>query len=144
MTDTYNSALLIGAALSAVAALLHVGIIFGGAPWYRFFGAGESMAAAAAAGRWYPALVTAAIAAVLAAWAAYALAGAGALPALPFLKLGLVAITAVYLLRGLAVLPVLLVARDRATPFVVWSSAICIVYGAVHLVGLAQVWPALR
>lgn len=143
MPTAYNTALVVAACLSAIAALLHVGIIVGGASWYRFFGAGERMASAAAAGRWYPAIVTTGIAIVLALSAAYALAGAGVIQSVPLLKLGLCAITAIYLLRGLAVVPVLVVARSKATPFVIWSSGICLIYGAVHLVGLAQVWPKL-
>lgn len=142
MDTQLNLALLMAAALSAIAALLHVGIIVGGAPWYRFFGAGESMARADAAGRRYPAVVTAMIALVLATWSAYALAGAGVIAPLPLLKPALVVITAVYLLRGFAVLPLLLFARPKATPFLVWSSLICIGFGAVHLAGLAQVWHA--
>lgn len=138
-----NTWLIVGAILSSIAALLHVAIVIGGAPWYRFFGAGEAMAGAAAAGRLYPAVVTLAIAAVLAGWAAYALAGAGVLPALPWQKSALVAITAIYLLRGLAILPLLLLAREQATPFLVWSSLICVAYGGVHLVGMAQVWERL-
>lgn len=47
-----------GACLRALAAVLHLGIIVKGATWYRFFGAGESMARAAEEGRWYPAIVT--------------------------------------------------------------------------------------
>lgn len=143
MLAPYNSWLIAAAALSAVAALLHVAIVFGGAPWYRFFGAGESMASAAEAGRAYPAIVTLGIAVVLALWAAYALSGAGLLAALPFLKWCLAAITAVYLLRGLAVFPLVLFAREQTTPFLVWSSVICIGYGAVHLVGILQVWSQL-
>ena len=143
MTDQLNIALMFGAALSAVAALLHVGIIFGGGPWYRFFGAGERMAQACEAGRVYPAIVTAMIAATLAVWSAYALSGAGAITALPLLKLALMTITAVYLLRGFAIFPMLLWARTKVTPFLLWSSLICIGYGAVHLVGLRQAWPAL-
>ena len=76
-------------------------------------------------------------------WAAYALAGAGVLPALPWQKAALAAITTIYLLRGLAILPLLVFARPEMTPFLVWSSLICIVYGGVHLVGLAQVWERL-
>lgn len=139
----YNTWLIVAAALSTVAALLHVAIVLGGAPWYRFFGAGESMASAAEAGRAYPAIVTLGIAGVLALWAAYALSGAGLLAALPFLKWCLAAITAVYLLRGLAVFPFFLFAREQATPFLVWSSVICIGYGVVHLVGIMQVWGQL-
>lgn len=143
MDNHYNNALIIAACLSAVAALLHVGIVLGGPAWYRFFGAGEGLASAAAAGRTYPALVTLAIASVLAVWAAYALAGAGLIAQLPWLRLALSGITAVYLLRGLAIFPLLLFARPRATRFLVWSSLICIGYGAVHLIGLMQVWDAV-
>lgn len=138
-----NAALVIGACLSAIASLLHVGIIIGGGPWYRFFGAGEKMAAASEAGSPYPALVTLAIALVLGAWAAYGLSGAGVLAPLPLLKLALVAITSIYLLRGLAIVPLLLFARPKATPFLIWSSLICIGYGVVHLVGVAQTWSTL-
>ena len=143
MLSSSNTWLIVGAILSSIAALLHGLIVRGGAPWYRFFGAGEAMASAAAAGRLYPAVVTLAIAAVLAGWAAYALAGAGVLPALPWQKAALVAITAIYLLRGLAILPLLLLAREQATPFLVWSSLICVACGGVHLVGVAQVWERL-
>lgn len=143
MIVPYNSWLIAGAALSGIAALLHVLIIFGGAPWYRFFGAGEQMARAAASGQRYPALVTFGIALLLSSWAAYALAAAGALPAPPLLKPGLVAITAVYLLRGLAIIPLLAIAREKATPFFIWSSIVCVGYGAVHLLGLTQVWEQL-
>ncbi len=138
-----NVLLIIAACLSAVAALLHVGIVLGGAPWYRFFGAGERMASACAAGRAYPAIVTICIAVVLAVWAAYALAGAGVIAPLPWLKAALVAITAVYLLRGFAIVPLLLFARPKATPFLIWSSLICIGYGAVHLAGVMQAWAGL-
>ena len=138
-----NLALVAGALLSAIAALLHLAIIAGGPAWYRFFGAGERMARAAAQRRWYPALVTLGIAAMLAVWAAYALAGAGVIGALPFLQAALVGITAVYLVRGVAYGPLVLARGGRLTPFVVWSSAICFAYGVVHLVGLAQRWAVL-
>ena len=42
--------LLIGGELSVVAALLHIACMFGGPDWYRFLGAGEGMARAAARG----------------------------------------------------------------------------------------------
>jgi hypothetical protein len=143
MQSTVNIPLAVGALLSAVAALLHLGIIAGGPAWYRFFGAGERFARAAAEGRWYPAVVTLGIAAVLFTWSAYALAGAGVVGRLPLLKAALVAITAVYLVRGIAFAPLVLAKGGALTPFVVWSSLICLVYGMVHLVGLVQRWPAL-
>ncbi len=143
MASQYNLLLLAGATLSAIAALLHVGIIIGGGPWYRFFGAGEKLAAAAEAGHIYPAIITAGIATVLTAWSVYAFAGAGVIGALPWMKVALAGITAVYLLRGLAIVPMLLLVPAQVTPFLIWSSIICIGYGVVHLAGVAQVWPAL-
>jgi hypothetical protein len=143
MTPSYNFALIASAALSAVAALMHVGCIIGGPSWYRFFGAGERMAKAAERGSMYPALVTSGITAVLLVWAAYALSAAGVLPSLPLLRVGIVVITAVYLIRGLVLVPVLIVAPGKATPFVIWSSLSCLGYGAVHLVGVVQKWSQL-
>lgn len=139
----HNLPLIVGAFLSALAALLHVGIIVGGARWYRFFGAGQAMARACEQGRWYPAIVTSAIALVLATWSAYALSGAGVIAALPLLKPALCAITAIFLLRGLALVPVLILPRSAGTGFWLWSSTICLVFGAAHLIGLIQVWDRL-
>jgi hypothetical protein len=136
-----NVFLVAGAALSALAAALHVGCIVFGAPWYRFFGAGERMAQMAIAGSWYPTIVTAAIASVLATWSLYALSGAAVIPALPLLRPVLCIITGIYLLRGLVVLP--LAALGRSTPFWWWSSLICLLIGAVHLVGLFRAWARL-
>lgn len=139
----YNTALVVGAMLSVVAALLHVACIIGGPAWYRFFGAGERMAQAAAAGSWYPSIATLGITVLLLVWAAYALSAAGALAPLPLLKAGIVAITAVYLLRGLILFPVLAFKTAHVNPFVVWSSLVCLAYGLVHLFGVFQVWGKL-
>jgi hypothetical protein len=138
-----NTPLIVAALLSVVAALLHVGIVIGGAPWYRWFGAGERMALAAAAGRVYPTIVTLGIASVLVLWSAYALSGAGVIEPMPLLRWALVAITGIYLVRGLAIVPLLVFAHSRSTPFLLWSSLVCTVFGAVHLLGLSQVWMTL-
>jgi hypothetical protein len=122
--------------------VLHLLIIVGGPDWYRFFGAGERYAVAAARGQVDPALVTAGIAAVLAVWSAYALAAAGAIRPLPLLQPVLIAITSIYVLRGIAFVPALLAMGRAITPFALWSSAICLGFGLVHLVGLIQRWPA--
>ncbi len=141
-----NITLIIAACLSAIAALLHLAIIVGGASWYRFFGAGEKMALAAEAGKIYPTVITTGIALVLALWAAYALAGAGVatggfgdIGRLPYLKLALVGITAIYLLRGLAIFALFMFARHHVSAFWVWSSLICLGFGGVHLLGVYQV-----
>jgi len=138
-----EAAFVLGGGLNALVALLHVAIIFGGGPWYRFFGAGERMACAADAGRLSPAVITAAIALMFALWAAYAFSGAGMLPPLPLRRAVLSGIAAVYLLRGVVFASLLVVRKARPLPFVLWSSAISAVIGAVHLLGLVLAWSSL-
>ncbi len=139
---SYQASFMIGGGLSALASALHLAIIVGGPPWYRFFGAGERLAQAAEQGRIYPALVTVAIAAVLAGWSAYAFSAAGLLPRLPFLKAALVAICGIYLVRGL-LLAVFAVRPALATPFLVWSSVVVLVYAAAYAGGLITGWREL-
>lgn len=136
--------LVCGAALSAAAALLHLAVIAGGPDWYRFFGAGEQMARMAARGHWYPPLVTTGITLVLAGWAAFALSGAGQIARLPLLRTALAAITAIYLLRGLLIVPVVMIVPYPEGAFDYWSSLIVLGYGVVHAIGLWLAWPALR
>jgi hypothetical protein len=139
-----NRYLLAGAALSAVAALLHLACIFFGPSWYRFFGAGERMAQLSAAGRIGPAVVTTGIAGMLMLWAIYAASGAGVIPKLPLIRTALCAITGVYLLRGLSGFVLAFVApSERSVAFWCWSSLFCLAIGTLYLVGTRQVWPEL-
>ncbi|MBA2238105.1 MAG: hypothetical protein H0W24_05315 [Lysobacter sp.] len=135
--------LVIGGTLSALAAALHLACIAFGPAWYRFLGAGEAMAQMAASGSAYPAMVTSLIAAVLLAWALLAFSGAGLVRRLPLLRTGLSLVTAIYLLRGVALLPFIEHLPGRTVAFWWWSSAICLVFGLVHLAGLRQVWSRL-
>lgn len=139
-----STLLLLAAVLSALAALAHVCVVVGGPSWYRFFGAGEGMAQLAATGSWYPAAITIGIALVLATWSAYAASAAGFLPVLPFLKWVLIAVAAVYLLRGLGGFFLAAFAPgDNSPAFWIWSSAVCLFIGLVHAVGLSKQWPLL-
>jgi len=135
--------LIAGGVLSGIAALLHVGVIIGGPEWYRFFGAGEEMARAAERGSPAPALITVGIAAMLAVWAAYAFSGAGLLRRLPLIRTALVLISAVYLLRGLAPVPIFLVRPEAIDAFTLWSSLIVLVYGLAYAIGTWMAWPRL-
>ena len=127
MSPARNPALIIGGLLSVAAALLHIGCIIGGPDWYRFFGAGEAMATLAEQGSMTPTLLTLGIACILAIWAAYAFSGAGLLPRLPLLRTGLVVISAVYLLRGLVLIPALVINGANVMPFILWSLLIVLV-----------------
>lgn len=138
-----NPFLIVGGVLSAAASLLHLAVIAGGPSWYRFFGAGEGMARMAERGSLTPTLVTLGIATVLAVWAAYAFSGAGLIARLPLMRTALVLISAVYLLRGLVVLPAFVLNPGGVMPFMIWSSLIVLVYGVCYAVGTWIAWPAL-
>lgn len=129
--------------LSAGAAILHIAIIAGGPDWYRFFGAGERMARMAEQGSFRPTLIAVGIAAILAVWAAYAFAGAGLIRRLPLMRTALVAITAIYLLRGLVLAPLLAFRPDKVDAFTLWSSLIVLAYGLAYALGTWRAWPAL-
>lgn len=135
-----NNFLIMGGVLSIIAALLHIGIIIGGASWYRFFGAGETMALMAEQRSWIPVVITFGIAVVLFIWGLYAFSGAGILRTLPFLKYALVIISVIYLIRGLALIPALIIMPDKVNNFVVWSSLLSLFFGLCYAIGTYQEW----
>ncbi|MEN1927326.1 hypothetical protein [Luteimonas qiangzhengi] len=143
MASPTNKLLVLGAALSGLAALMHLACLVVGAPLFRLLGAGEQMAQLYLAGHWYPTAVTLVIAGVLAAWSAYALSGAGVIRKLPLRRTALCAITAIYIVRGVAFAPVMAYFPGNSMTFWVVSSAICLLIGIVHLVGLRQSWGRL-
>ena len=96
--------LVAGSIFSFAVAILHIAIIFGGAPAYRYFGAGEEMAQMASSGSVLPALATLLIAVIFALWGLYALSGAGVIRHLPLLRTGLVFIASIYTLRGIGII----------------------------------------
>ena len=141
--NTSINPLLLAAAISSfIASALHVGILFGGANWLRFFGAGEAMAQMAERGEVYPYVVTLIIASVLFVWGLYALKGAGLIQflPLPLLRLGLLAIALVFIIRGLVIVPALLGFAQFSGAFWVITSAICLSIGMFYAIGLAQKW----
>ena len=139
-----SSWLLVGGGLSLAASLVHLACIIGGPSWYRLFGAGERIAREAERGSIRPVAITAGIAAVLAIWAAYGFSGAGLIGPLPFLRFALVAITAVYLLRGMVLfVPSALRRPDLSRTFLFWSSLVVLVIGMVYAVGTWRTWSVL-
>ena len=138
--DRLNKLVLAGW-LSISAALLHVAIIIAGSDWYRFFGAGEELATLAGQGSRIPTLITLGIATVLFVWGLYAFAGAHAFMRLPILRVGLTTISAIYLVRGLAVIPALFLTPIDS--FVIWNSIIRLSFGRVYATGTIQQWSKL-
>lgn len=138
-----NPWLVAGGTLSLGAALLHIAIILGGPRWYRYFGAGEDIARMAEEGRLRPMIITALVATVLALCGLYAYSGAGLFFPFPLRAPVLWLITAVYTMRGLAYPFFKYFKPEFATPFFLWSSLICLLFGLVHGIGLAQTWEQL-
>jgi len=143
MAPNPNIYLIIASACSAAAAALHLGCMVFGAPWYRFFGAGEQMARLAESGSTYPTRITAVIATMLLVWSAYALSGAGVIPRLPFLRPVLCLIASAYLLRGFLFFPLISRFPENSFAFWMWSGGICAAFGLVHALGIKQAWPHL-
>lgn len=140
-----NRYLVIGGILSAIASLLHIAIIIGGADWYRFFGAGEGMARLAQNGSMYPTIITSIIAAILALWSLYAFSGAGVISRLPLLKIALWIISMIYMMRGLLGIPIVICLDhpylnelENKMVFMVFSSVISLGIGLLYLIGASD------
>jgi hypothetical protein len=133
--------------LSAGIALLHVIIIFAGAPAYRYFGAGEEMARQAEAGSSVPGLLTAVVALFFAIFALYALAASLSLPKPPLLRTGLITIGVIYTLRGLFLVSQLPQYMSNE-PLVAFKdlvfSAVSLLIGLLYLIGTWRAWPSLE
>ena len=138
-----NMCLIIGAILSAIVAILHIGCIAFGAKWYRCFGAGERMAELAEQGSFRPTLITSVIVIVLATFSLYALSGAGFIGKAPFLRIGLCIITFIYIFRGLVGFYFITNPIGRTPQFWLWSSGICLAFGLLHLYGLKEAWETI-
>ena len=138
-----NVFLLAAGTLSAFAAILHLACIYFGAPWYRFFGAGEHMALLAEQGSSQPTVITSGIVVVLCLWSMYAFSAAGVIFRLPLIRLALTLITLIYLTRGVAGFFLINSPMGRSPEFWLWSSAICLSFGVVHFIGLKQQWAKL-
>ena len=95
------------------------------------------------AGARSPAFVTLMVALLLATWGLYALAASGAIKPLPFMQQAIHAITAIYLVRGLFLVPQLMghnifTAGYPVTMHDLAFSAAILAIGAVHLAGLSR------
>ncbi len=134
-----EAAVLAGGAGSVAAGALHLATIPFGAEGLRYFGADRRLVELAEEGSSIPLLATGAIAAALAVAGFYALAQAGRGRPLPWQQPIYVTITAVYLLRGIALapqlaLPVFGVDMGPAREIVV--SAVALALGILHLPGV--------
>ncbi len=138
-----NKYMVLGGICSIFVALLHIAIIIGGPEWYRFFGAGETLAKLAEQGSWIPVLVTFGIIGILFIWGLYAFSGAGLIKKLPLLKLALVSISIIYIVRGVALFPVLIIEQEAVDSLLIWSSLASLIIGVAYAIGTKQVWSSI-
>ncbi|NGP89908.1 hypothetical protein G3569_16230 [Aliifodinibius halophilus] len=128
----------LGATCNGIIALSHIGCIIFGEAWYRFLGAGEKMAQMAEKGMAYPTVITSIITVIFIIWMLYALSGTGLIPKLPLLRTGLSIITAIYIGRGIFFFLLMPYFPGNSILFWIVSSAICLIIGIIHLLGLTQ------
>lgn len=133
----------LGGMLSFAVALLHLVIIFIGAPGYRYFGAGEEMARMAESGSLIPAAITFGLAIVFAICGFYAFSGAGIIRPLPLTKIILPLLSAIYILRGISVFPQVIFKLNApdgiSTRFIIFS-AVALIIGLFYLGGIIKNW----
>ena len=140
-----NRLLVSAAVLSFLIAALHLVIVFVGAEGYRYFGAGEEMAQADAAGSWGPAIITSIITIFFAVFGLYALAGANVIRKLPFLKIALVIISIIFVLRGAGIIAdAYMMSVDPSYPArMLLFSLVALVTGLCFLIGTRKNWRSL-
>ena len=134
--------LILGGLVSFLVAAIHAAIVPIGAEAYRYFG-GDFMLPLLEQGSPVPALVTLGLALIFALWGVYALSGAGVVRRLPLLRLGLVLISALYLLRGLELIPDLawrLGGNAGAPVRFTLFSAVSLLAGLLYTIGLVGMW----
>jgi hypothetical protein len=144
--STSRTLLRIAGTASFAIALLHVGIAIAGAPAYRWFGAGLELATLSERGSPWPPVITLGLALLFTIWGLYPWSATGVGPRMPWLRAGLVTITAIYLLRGVPLVRVLL-GRPvfPTTPefrYVVFT-AVAFAIGVVHLAAVSSGWRTL-
>lgn len=137
--------LVIGGGISAGITLMHVVIVFIGAPAYRYFGAGEQMAGMDAQGSWIPAIITLGIASVFALFALYAFSAVGMIRWLPLLRTMLCVVGMLYVLRGMLVIGDVLKVLEHPTypSRAIVFSLVSLLTGILHLIGVIRSWNAL-
>lgn len=139
--------LILSGVVALVAGLLHIAIIFGGPTWYAFFGAPGPLVQMVRAGALYPALFCLVVATLLLLCAGYAFSGAGLIRRLPFLRPGLALIATVFIFRGIAFIPLMLLRPDilarlcnckGVDSFLIITSGICLATGVGYALGARE------
>ncbi len=133
------------AILSFAVAILQLAMMVVGAPAYEFFTVPGPFAELARQGSPVPPILALLFALIFGAFGLYAWSAAGHAPRLPQRRILLIGISGVYTLRGLIVVPELLVFMNTTDiPLrALWFSLISLFIGIVYIAGTALRWPAI-
>jgi hypothetical protein len=127
-------------------ALLHVVCLFTGEATARFFTAPPVVIELISTGSWLIVPVCLAIVAMLGTFGLYAWSAAGRIRRLPWLRGGLVAVGAIFTLRGLALIPQAMAMLKHSGVFP-WQapvfSLVALALGLAHLAGASRRWREL-
>jgi len=134
----HNRMLRVGGCFSLAFAVFQVSAIWWSASAIRYFGGPAQFSTEKP---FAYAILCLAVAAMVAVAGLYALSGAGKPPRLPLLRTVLIAVTVVYLLRGLLIVPQtrLVLRHPELVRFAVFS-AISLCVGFVHLGGVVVLY----
>jgi len=80
---------------------------------------------------------------ILSIWSLYGLSGSKVIFRLPLLKLGLIVISLIYLIRGVAFVAIMPMFPENSLTFWLVSSGICLTIGILYSVGTFQSWAKL-
>ncbi|WP_395009223.1 hypothetical protein [Undibacterium sp.] len=138
-----NIYLLAAAVCTSIAALLHFACIVFGAPLFRILGAGDVVVKMVEQGYSQPKWMAFFVGAALLICSAFTLSAAGVLMQLPWQRFVLCGLAVVLIVRALA-FPWMKEAFPGNSEFFWWSSsAICLLMGLLHAIGVAQLWKNL-
>jgi hypothetical protein len=131
---------LFAASILLAGALLHIAVLIGGPTWVAFVGAPPAVVESAARGTWLAPLSTLGIAALLGILGIFALSAAGTLRRFALAAPVLAVFAAIFVVRGLIIVPALLEGRvNWSAPvdlFIIASSALILAMGLALCLGL--------
>jgi len=135
---TQSKLLLLGALISACAAIWHLLCIIGGPSWFEFARAPKELVESAKQGTWLAPVGAIFIAVLMFTCSLYALSATRIIKKLPLIKTALVVISSLCLVRGLIVVPYLM-----KFGFDMWEFIAAIVWffvGLCYLIGAIEMF----
>ncbi len=139
-----KAAFSIASGIALFGAAIHWIAPFIGYDWYAFLGSPKWVLESARQQTLAAPAGAVAIGGLMGTCALYSLSGAAVIPRLPLLRLGIVTIALICLLRGLVLLPYLVLVPGTFTPFNVIGSAIWFIAGLGFATGAVRRWQQLQ